>query len=131
LKKNDKFWNWSRATVVNTKPEDISLWFHGDDPDCDLVEKQKMGYEIEPLGNRSKSDFEWRNGLKVGDKIDYYTMLLDWKEYEITQIFVNKEGEDMPSLGLTKGERTYRTVELKLVKDEKIGPLEYTRDENV
>jgi len=92
--------HWSRAFIDNRDNMYLKVRFVGD------IQEQYIHhryYEISPLGSR-ETDFAWREELKAGDLIDYYSFKYDWALYRITKVVEdrNQYGELVKSFEIQK-----------------------------
>jgi len=88
LKYNKQFMCWTRATVINTSADEIEVEYHNETEGLNQRRIKKNSFELAELGTRSL-DFDWRQNLKLGDIIDYYTFYTDWNKYKIVTLETN------------------------------------------
>jgi len=104
-----KFKNWSRATVSEIEEKYVGVMFDNT-PHGERVRKiDHFDFELEKLDARSKEDFEWREGLKIGDEVDYY-YIGDWKVHKIVKM------EKSDNEGQSK---VIKTIDLEVVTKDK------------
>jgi ubiquitin carboxyl-terminal hydrolase 34 len=92
--------NWSRAIVEQKDSNIFQIRYINDINETYIQNKY---FEIAPAGSK-ESDFEWRESLKEGDLVDYYSFKSDWMLYRITKITedVNIHNEVMKTLEIQK-----------------------------
>ena len=88
LKSSNGHRNWTRGTVVTKDYNFFKVRMHGESSDAYVQQKY---FEIYPPKSFS-ADFEWREGLKVGDRVDYdaNTFRSLWKLCEVVEIRSNE-----------------------------------------
>lgn len=76
---------WTRATFLGREQQCYKIRYYGESLESFVSNKY---YELAPLGSRS-TDFGWREGLKVGDRVDYDSYSIyktNWKLCVITEV---------------------------------------------
>lgn len=99
--------NWSRAVVELRDSIVMRVRFVNDQHDTYI---QNRYFEVAPLGSR-ETDFEWREGLKVGDLVDFYSFRSDWALYKIIRISEdqNPAGEPVRTLEIQREQAKAQT----------------------
>ena len=73
---------WSRAELIKSEYNMLKVKFIDDDLETFI---QNKFFELAPLKSKS-IDFEWRQQLKKGDKVDYYSYHTDWQCYIVEKM---------------------------------------------
>lgn len=90
--------HWSRGELTCLDPSLTRVRFLNDNMDSFI---QNKFFDIAPLGTR-ENDFDWRQGLKVGNLVDGYNFRNDWRLFRITRVTTDENlyGEEVRLLHL-------------------------------
>lgn len=92
---------WSRAVITRVNTNVLAVSYLNDRRTAERsVSKSNM--EIFPARQFTEKNFEWRLGVKKGDRVDYAMMAGIWKEFRVEEIreLEEEEGHKVYMLGL-------------------------------